>query len=29
VDKINYDKLSSQTNEIIAMLDGLKKAIKK
>ncbi len=29
VDKINYDELSSQTNEIIAMLDGLKKAIKK
>jgi four helix bundle protein len=29
VDKINYDELSSQANEIIAMLDGLKKAIKK
>jgi len=29
VDKINYDRLSSQANEIIAMLDGLKKAIKK
>jgi four helix bundle protein len=29
VDKINYDNLSSQVNEIIAMLDGFKKAIKK
>jgi four helix bundle protein len=28
VDKIKYDELSSQTNEIIAMLDSLKKAIK-
>jgi four helix bundle protein len=29
VDKINYDELSSQANEIIAMLDGLKKSNQK
>jgi four helix bundle protein len=29
VNKPDYEKFSSQTNELIAMLDGLKKAIKK
>jgi four helix bundle protein len=29
VNQLDYNKLSSQTNELIAMLDGLKKAIKK
>jgi len=29
IEKENYEKLLSDVNEIIAMLDGLKKAIKK